>query len=185
MAFRLPPEEPAMPSPHAAVVLPRSRLPRFHAVLQRGVRVRATAGRSVAAFLTEELGLAPAYVRERIATVFLDGRVVDDLEGALLAPGARLVLSAAMPGLVGATLRRGGRYAAMRAGITRAPDAAPGAAGVARIELALFNLLLDEVGPAVLARGVLLAAAEARELAGEAATPPGAEAEVELRLTFA
>jgi hypothetical protein len=100
------------------VTLSRAELRRFTALLQGGVAVRVVA-RSVLGFLVEEVGLTPEYVRERITTVFLDGQVVDVLEGAMLRQGSRLALSAAMPGLVGATLRRSGPYAAMRAEITR------------------------------------------------------------------
>lgn len=168
--------------------LPRAQLHRFSSLLQRGVRVRATAGRSVAAFLTDDLGLAADYVGTRIATVFLNDQVVDDIEEARLRDGSRLALSAAMPGLVGATLRRGGHYAAMRAAITRVAGAAPALAEQpVTIQVALFNLLLAEIGPALLARGVLLGREEARALAGPAAgapgEPPGSEP-VELKVHF-
>ena len=66
---------------------------------------------------------------------------------------AWLALSAAMPGLVGATLRRGGTYAAMRAAITRAAERGAAAAREEPlVRVKLFNLLIDELGPLLLAR---------------------------------
>ncbi|MBI5069916.1 MAG: hypothetical protein HZB56_16910 [Deltaproteobacteria bacterium] len=172
--------------PAWSLELPRARIHRFTPLLQRGVGVRASAGRSVAAFLTGDLGLAPDYVGTRIATVFLDDQVVDDIEEARLRAGSRLALSAAMPGLVGATLRRGGHYAAMRAAITRVASAAPAPPErPATIQVAVFNLLLAEVGPALLARGVLVGREEARDLAGDAPGEPPGAGPVALRVRFA
>jgi hypothetical protein len=141
----------------------------FSPLLQRGVFCPLGSPCSVADYLTRDLAIEPGYVRERIATVFLDGSVVDDLEAAMLHPGSTLTLSAAMPGLVGATLRRGGFYAAMRSQISwrtepgsgaaasSGSEAAPGGAHggpPGTIRLKLFNTVLREIGPAVLRRGV-------------------------------
>lgn len=143
--------------------------------------------RSVLGFLVEELALTPEYVRERITTVFLDGQVVDVLEDAMLRQGSRLALSAAMPGLVGATLRRSGPYAAMRAEITRTREheleARTGAPAV--IHLKLFNMLIDDIGPVLLERGVLLE----RDAVGALGLPVDAEPSspeglIELRVRF-
>jgi hypothetical protein len=139
----------------------------FGALLQAGVAVRAGTGDSVLGFLTDQLGIHPRYVAERITTVFLDGKVVDALDGAVVRDGSSLALSAALPGLVGATMRRCGPYASMRAGITLPDEAqagrhAAGAAGVVRVKL--FNLLIEELGPLLLARGIVLDADEARHV---------------------
>ena len=166
----------------------RAELARFKALLQSGVPVRAGARRSVLSFLVDDLGLAPEYVRQRITTVFLDDQVVDVLEDAALKEGSRLALSAAMPGLVGATLRRSGPYAAMRAEITRSAEHDVGArtpAATTLIRVKLFNLLLDEMGPALLERGVLLEPEAIEALgydAGAAQRDPGDL--VELRVCF-
>ena len=136
----------------------------FSGLLQKGVFCRLDAPCTVGDFLVGPLGLDPAYVRDRIATVFLDGSVVDDLASATLRPGSTLTLSAAMPGLVGATLRRGGFYAAMRSDISwRADDRTASLADGPpdAIRLKLFNTVLREVGPEVLRRGVLIDRADA------------------------
>lgn len=130
-----------------------------------GVLVPVPAGtpRTLRHFLLEVLGLTPAYVEERIQTILLDGLVVDGLD-TLLYPGARLALSAAMPGVVGATLRKGGHYAPMRAGITLRPNT-PSVSGQPHnetaaqgfwVELRCFNDIAREVGPALLRKGVAL-----------------------------
>lgn len=150
------------------LTLRRAELSRFLALLQRGVAVRVGAACSVFAFLVEELRLTPDYVRQRITTVFLDGQVVDVLEEAMLRQGSRLALSAAMPGLLGATLRRSGPYAAMRAEITRAADqrTRPPTGGTFVIQVKLFNLLVDEIGPALLEHGILIEQEEVHALGG-------------------
>jgi len=171
--------------PLPTLELPAGGLGRLAPLLQDGIRVRAAAGATVRSFLVEELGIDPEYVRSRITTVFLDGSVVDDLETARLHDGATLALSAAMPGLVGATLRKGGYYAAMRAAITLDVDqgaAAPGGPAV-EVRVKLFNLLIEELGPVLLAHGFALTEAERQAYLGEQAgrLPPGA-ADAWLRL---
>ena len=141
----------------------------FSRLLQRGVFCPIAARCSVQDYLTRQLGIDPDYVRDRIATVFVDGSVVDDLETTTLRPGSALTLSAAMPGLVGASLRKGGFYAAMRSEISwkgddearRPLDGPPNT-----IRLKLFNTVLQEIGPTLLRRGVLVDREEATSALG-------------------
>jgi hypothetical protein len=150
------------------VGLPAGGMGRLAPLFQQGIRVRVAAGTSVRDFLVDDLGVDPEYVRSRITTVFLNGSVVDDMSTAWLHEGSRLALSAAMPGLVGATLRKGGYYAAMRAAITLAAERGPTTDGpVVQVSVKLFNLLIEELGPVLLAHGFALAPAEAVELLGE------------------
>ncbi len=173
------------------VTLAHAHAHRFSGLLQQGVTVAAPTGCSLWSFLTGELGIAPLYVKERITTIFLDGEVVDSLEGAVLRDGSLLALSAALPGLAGATLRRGGFYSSMRSAITRSADCTPlpaaaGAAGTVRVKL--FNLLIPELGPALLAHGIVLEQREAAEvLAGgcDALGDLPASGPVLLRVRFA
>jgi hypothetical protein len=171
------------PAPMAtiAVDLPRARAGRFAPLLQRGVALR-TASRSAWSLLTDDLGVDPAYVRERITTIFLDGQVVDDLARAPLRDGSLLALSAAMPGLVGATLRRGGYYAAMRAAITRSAErAAEAGPGGILVRVKLFNLLIAELGPVLLARGVVLSRGDAASLLPGHELPDAEALELQVR----
>jgi hypothetical protein len=195
-----------MARPHGCT-LPRAELSRFSALLQRGAALRVAADSSVERFLLVELGLSPDYVRDRITTVFLDGQVVDRLDEAELRNGSLLALSAAMPGLVGATLRRAGYYAAMRSAITlQAPHPGPLPAGGERedgasaipspfqgegrahelVRVKLFNLLIAELGPVLLAHGVIVDRAEAAELlAGSPAASLPPDPVLELRVDLA
>lgn len=150
------------------VVCERSRLAAFNGLLQSGVTVPVRAGSSVLSFLTDQLGVDPSEVEARITTVFLDGKVVDALDAAVLQDRSRLALSAALPGLVGATMRRSGTYSVMRSEITwAAATGDPRELGaVGTIQLKLFNLLIDALGPAVLRHGVVLDVAEVTRLLG-------------------
>lgn len=133
-------------------------LPAFFPLFQEGVPVRVLAGRSVAALLVEQFGISPDYLRSRISTLFLNGRAVDDPESAIVRDGAVLALSGAMPGLVGATLRSGGYYAAMRSSISYESTAERDPLREGTVRIKLFNLLLGELGPVLLHRGVILPA---------------------------
>lgn len=122
------------------------------------IPVPAGAPCSLRHFLLEVLRLTPSYAEERIQTILLDGLVVDGLDTALY-PGARLALSAAMPGVVGATLRKGGHYAPMRAGITHTANKSLSTEQNPHgfwVELRCFNDISREVGPALLRKGVAL-----------------------------
>ena len=90
---------------HVTIASETARWDDFSPLLQRGVFCPLAARCSVQDFLTGQLGIDPAYVRDRIATVFVDGSVVDDLETATLQPGSTLTLSAAMPGRTIAVVR--------------------------------------------------------------------------------
>lgn len=151
----------------------------LNGLLQRGVWLRATTPAPLGDFLVDQVGLASDYVRRRVETIFLDGMVVDDLEHSIVRDGSTVTLSAALPGLVGATLRRDGFYKSMRAGIsweTLGDDggAAAPAAGLVRVKL--FNLILREAGPHVLALGVLVDREIAVECLGQIADNPAEQA---------
>jgi hypothetical protein len=114
--------------------------------------------------LCDQLAIPAAYVTERITTIFLDNHPVDDLEHAIIRNGSKIALSAAMPGLVGATMRRGGFYASLRQGISQLAQDGPMSHDDGVVTIKLFNLLLGELGPTILARGLLLEQNEQNEL---------------------
>lgn len=136
----------------------------FFPILQKGVTVPAVTGCTLRSLLCDQFGIPADYVTDRITTIFLDNRPVDDLDHTIVQQGSRVTLSAAMPGLVGATMRRGGFYAALRQGISHAVDdeAVAGRSGTVRVKL--FNLLLAELGPLILSRGLVLERDEQDEL---------------------
>jgi hypothetical protein len=92
---------------------------------------------------------------------------VDDIDTALVRDGETLALAPAMPGLMGAMLRRGGYYAPMRSGITHRGDTAPRGIGEGRITVKLFGMALRELGPKLLERGIEVDAADLAQIVGE------------------
>lgn len=141
------------------MVLRPAQLPNFYPLLQQGVWLQAQIGCSVMDLLTEQFGVDECYVVERITTLFLDGKAIDAPESSYVKDGATLALSSAMPGLVGATMRRGGHLAAMRGAITyRAQPQVASARG--RVRVKLFNMVMAELGATILAQGIYLSYAE-------------------------
>ena len=147
------------------------RIPGSLRILQQGVVLRGPVDSSVREFLRGPLQLSDEYVETGIGTILLDGKPVDDIDKAMIRDGATLALSGPMPGLVGATLRRGSRYAVLRDSITHHGENAAG--GTPRggapksdgeVTLKLFNMVAEELGEAILARGVWLRKEQLGEL---------------------
>ncbi len=124
-------------------------------IFSAGVGLMVQTGFSLRATMIEQLKVTADYLEEKLQTIFLNNRPVDDLDGVFVAPGDILALSAAMPGLVGATLRRAGHLAAMRREITQGKTARQAATTTAMITLKLFNLACRDLGPELVKRGVL------------------------------
>jgi hypothetical protein len=131
-------------------------LPKFFGLLQSGFAVKAKTGVTVKAFLCNQIGLSETYVDERIQTLFLDFKAVDDADRAFIQDGSRLALSAAMPGVAGALFRKGGRYRAMRKGISHGAEDDFLDRKSGWVTIKLFNLVLRELGSFFLSRGVRL-----------------------------
>lgn len=130
----------------------------FYPFLQEGVAISVQVGCTLADLLGEQFALDREYVSSRITTIFMDNRPVDDINVAMVHDGAKIALSGAMPGLVGATMRSGGFYAALRGGISYVTDTSDDKQRCGTVRIKLFNLLLPEVGPVILERGVFLPA---------------------------
>ena len=143
---------------------------RFFSLLRPGFTVRARLGCSIRELLCSQFGLDPEYLKSRITTIFLNHKAIDDPETSRVGPGATLALSAAMPGLVGATMRCGGYYAAMRSSISHHESAGDLEANSGEIRIKLFNLLMPELSPGFLHEGVILSSRDLVEfLAGQTA----------------
>lgn len=129
-------------------------------LLQKGFMVKVQPGLSVGQFFRRQLNLAPDYIAHRISTIFLDGKPVDDIDSALLRDGSTLALSGAMPGLVGAVMRRDSFYASFRDTISYRDEEENRGSGPHRdegmIRLKLFNLVMKELGPGFLESGIYL-----------------------------
>ncbi|MCG6957370.1 MAG: hypothetical protein LJF04_15380 [Gemmatimonadetes bacterium] len=141
-------------APTVRVTLSRSA---FKVLLQRGIGIPDGTGASVREFLQGTLGIDPAYVEGELQTVFLDGHPVDDFDRAGVRPGAVLALSGAMPGLAGATMRRGGYYARMREGISHAGShQAEGSGEQGVVIVKLFNRPLSDLAETLASRPLLV-----------------------------
>ena len=139
-----------------ALTMSGSAVSRFFPILGEGLLVKGPGGENVEGFLQKAAGVSPAYLKDRVQTVFLDGRALDDCSTTVVGDGAVLALSAAMPGLAGAVLRRGGFYAAMRRPISHEGGGAAAAGAEITVTLKLFNLVARDLGPGLLGRGILL-----------------------------
>jgi len=138
----------------------------FFPILQQGFRVTARVGCTLRKLLCEQFALGSDYVAERITTIFLNGKATDDLDAAIVRDGSTIALSAAMPGLVGATMRRGGYYSAMRSSITHADKESSGEDRIGTVRIKLFNILLAELGPDFLRRGAVVNDSDMTEFLG-------------------
>lgn len=136
--------------------MPGSLIHRFLLILQQGFALKVHVGCTVEELLLHQLGVSPEYMEERVQTIFLDGNPIDDVTSAYVRSGSTIALSAALPGLAGATLRRGGYYAPLRSQISYKQANDIEAAHEDVVFIKLFNLSLKELGPLFLSQGVLV-----------------------------
>ena len=128
----------------------------FFQLLEQGFIVKGKVGCSVKEFLCSNMLIEQEYLDCRIQTIFLNGKPVDDVDAAIVKDGSSISLSAAMPGLVGATMRRGGALAGMRSGISHIPAQTSSGSYEGKATIKFFNLILRELGPEFLNRGVII-----------------------------
>ena len=122
-------------------------------LLQQGVYVELNEEMSVAAFLTGLLSIGSGTLQKELATLFLNNRVVDDPNHTPVQPGDTLILSGAMPGLVGAMLRSNSPLKSMRSTITAGEPRNEEKNREEWVRLKLFNTVLKKYGPVILERG--------------------------------
>jgi hypothetical protein len=138
--------------------------PCFTPLFSRGVRVSACLACSLKELMCRQIGLTEDYLENRVQTVFLNGHPVDDVNRAIVGEGATVALSAAMPGLAGAVLRKGGTLATLRQGITYRDSASARETCEGWVIMKLFNMTTREVGPLLLARGIWMEGTELKEV---------------------
>jgi hypothetical protein len=126
----------------------------FSFIFQQGVVMKFRTGKSVRDVLYTQLGLPADYVENRISTIFLDGQPVDDIDSSHVKDKASLSLSAAMPGLLGATMRRKGFYASFRNTITYKDDSNIRENPDGTLRIKLFNIIIKEIGADLLRKGI-------------------------------
>jgi len=136
-----------------SLTLEKALIPIFYQLLSKGFIIHVRTGCSIKELLCRQLGVQDDYLEERIQTIFLDNKTVDDVNSAVIREGSILALSAAMPGVLGATLRKGGWYAPMRRQISH-QDIASDTNKKGEVTIKLFNLIVRELGPLFLEPGI-------------------------------
>jgi hypothetical protein len=129
---------PVPPIQHIRLIVEAGLISRFLKLTERGFKLQIKTGLTIRELLCQHLSISEDYVDNRIQTE----------------NGSRLALSAAMPGLVGITFRKGGFYAALRETISYTKTENPGFKGAGEIILKLFNMVAKELGPELLAKGI-------------------------------
>jgi hypothetical protein len=162
--MKTPTQQPAEDVLEISLTMSENTVSRVFPLLGEGILVKGTAGETVEDFLVKTAGISPAYLKERVQTVFLNGRALDDFKAARVTDDVTLALSAAMPGLAGAVLRRGGIYAPMRRQISHnTPSSNVAGSDEILVTLKLFNMVARELGPEFLKQGILVPAVRLKE----------------------
>lgn len=130
-----------------------SQIARLATLLKKWCFVRIQAGCSMRELLCEQFNISPEYVRTEIKVIFLNFSPVDNLDTAIIKDGSIIALSAAMPGLVGAAMRRDG-LSWMRTSITYREEAGEHVHEEGLIHAKLFNKVMADLGESFLRRGV-------------------------------
>ncbi len=132
----------------------------FSLLLQQGFFMPVPKTCSLREFLCELVGVCGVYTEKSLQTIFLDGTAVDDIDQAMIRPGCRLALSAAMPGLVGATMRRDSYFKRMREGISQSSRQEEGSYSQQdtsfRIQVRLYNAVGRDLAGLFLHQGIIL-----------------------------
>jgi hypothetical protein len=140
---------------HVLLTVEKGLLPAFCVLTGVGFAIRAAHGASLRELLCGRLGIDPGCLRDRIQTVFLNGRAVADPDSAVVTAGSTIALSAAMPGIAGAMLRKGRFHAPARSRPSRSsPDTRPASNEEGEVVVKLFNLLQQEIGGELLRQGI-------------------------------
>jgi hypothetical protein len=128
----------------------------FYELLQAGFTIKCLVGTSIGNLFYDQFKLNPRLVEEKVSTIFLNGKPVDDIASTTVRDGFTLALSGAMPGLVGATLRRKSPLASFRQSISTGKSDEDNENSEGCIRIKLFNILLNELGPVFLEMGIFI-----------------------------
>ena len=143
----------------------------LYPILQKGFWVKALTGISVRQLLEDQFKLSGDFVDLKISTVFLNGKAVDNIDSAIVTDNCELALSGAMPGFVGAAMRRGGYYSSMRSAVSHVEEISkpPIQEGVVKIKL--YNTLIPLLGLEFVRRGIIVPQTDAAGLLGAELNP--------------
>jgi len=132
------------------------QISRLCTVMHNRCHVKVECGKPLSDLLYNQFQIPFEYVRVEIKVIFLECSPVDNLETAIIKDGATLALSAAMPGLVGAAMRRDGELNWMRSGISYHEGETEHREEPGLLKIKLFNKVMADLGESFLRRGVYL-----------------------------
>lgn len=112
--------------------------------LQKGVFVTLNSGETVNDFIQRVLSIDEDSMNKEIQTLILNNGCVDEPETVKLVSGDTLVLSGAMPGLVGAMLRSNSPIKAMRQSLSASERNKDASIPEGMVKLKLFNSVLTD-----------------------------------------
>lgn len=127
----------------------------IHYELQGGFYIETESGITLLSFLVQSCSMPENYIEEKIKTIFHNGNPVDDIKTTKLYGDSVVAISGAMPGLVGAMMRIGSPYAAMRESITDKGDSEGTIGEKILVKLKLFNVILSDYGKRFSENGVI------------------------------
>lgn len=140
--------------PHITFQVSNSDRLFFATLLQTGADYHAEQGQSLGVFITSLPGFSWQYIEHSVQTIFLDGMPADDIKVKTFTKAHHtLALSAAMPGLVGAILKRNSLHVSLRTTTIDESVADVGAPSTIRVKI--FNSIAQERGPQLLLDGAL------------------------------
>ncbi|MCK5311603.1 MAG: hypothetical protein KAJ62_05810 [Desulfobacteraceae bacterium] len=145
------------------ISIDENMIPAFFYFLEKGVKKEINVGSDIKTMLLDQLNVSVDYIDNRIKTMFLDGRPVGDINSTIINDGSTLALSAAMPGLAGATFRRLENTISSKYKIDKRKETKKIKQQNGIIIIKLFNLVLRELGPLFLKSGVLVSKKELTE----------------------
>jgi hypothetical protein len=122
-------------------------------LLQRGVYIKIPDTITVSGFICRLFQITPDVLREDVRTIMLNNQIVDKPEDIELKRGDTLVLSGAMPGLVGAMFRSDSPFKAMRETVTAKRRAERRRDGNSMVRLKLLNTILTKYRDRILQYG--------------------------------
>lgn len=125
----------------------------YSTLLQSGVEFESFQGESVGDFLCSLPGFSREYIENTVQTIFLEGSPVDNIDKVFTKDTHTLALSAAMPGLAGAILRRNSLHSSLRT--ETVDEEKPNIGAKTTIRLKVFNSIAQERGPLLLENGLL------------------------------
>ena len=161
MKFSEPPEKSrqaakACRPQYCSFCLPAEYISTFYPLLAQGFFVPIKTGSSIKELLCNGLGWDIEFIQQRIQTIFMEGRTVDDIDGTSVQDGGTLAVSGAMPGVLGAIVRKGSYYSAMRSQITGQGDMQTLHQSQGRVKVKLFNVIAKEKAADLFDKGVII-----------------------------